>query len=203
MLVLFTRGDLSPFLKDNALDSKRQAQVLSRARAGFEAELGRRRTGMGLGRGASSAPQAKVGGMSKVVAGSSSSAQSGWLGYLKSLIGLGGSGSASSAGAEDDDDDDDADEESLDYVDWAWAQRVAAARSSTTSSFASSFSLDKLDAEVVSGGKAHFAVASLGKERSWDAPKSAGGQVGSTAASPSVLFPGLSAFVDWVVDPDV
>ncbi|CAO1625534.1 unnamed protein product [Sympodiomycopsis kandeliae] len=204
LLVLFTRGDLSPLLSANAYDTKRQNQVVARARAAFEAELGRRRTGMGLGRGGQSAPRAKVGGMSKVVGGSgdgSSGPGSGWFGFLKSLVGFGSSSAPVGTGAEEDDDDEE-DEQGLDYIDWAWSQRsnnTSDTPSSTSSS--TSFNFDKLDAEVVTNGKAYFAVASLGKNRGWDIA-SAQEKTDADPANAS-LFPGLNQFTSWLVDPEL
>lgn len=145
---------------------------------------------MGLGRGASQA-RAKVGGMGKVVGGTSGISK-GWLGSLKALLGL-GSSSSSSAGNENEDDEDE-DEEALDYVDWAWAQRAAAAGTSTSTGGASSaFSLDKLDEDVVLGGKASFVVSSIGKERGWDVVE-AGGSGG---------LEGLKELKAWLSDPNL
>lgn len=121
---------------------------------------------MGLGRGSSGQPRAKVGGMSKVVGGSS--AGGGWLTTIKSMLGLGYSGS-SKADEQDDDDDEGADAEDMDYVDWAWAQRAASSSGGGSSAAQTSFNLDKLDADVIMDGKAAFAVASVGKERGWAA----------------------------------
>lgn len=209
LLILFTRADLSPLLSSNAHDPKRQSQVLTRARTALEAELGRRRAGMGLGRNSNA--RTRVGGMSKVVSDSSSGG-TGLLSFLKSLIGLGGGSSsgqsAANGAADDQDEDDDEDEEGLDYVDWAWAQRVAssgAGAGAGGSASSTSFSLDKLDAEVVTDGKAHFAVASLGKERGWAVAQGRSETAGDEKSSRATadLFPGLSSLSEWLVDPNV
>jgi hypothetical protein len=134
--------------------------------------------------------------MGKVVGGTSGISK-GWLGSLKALLGLGSSSSPS--GGNEDEDDEDEDEEALDYVDWAWAQRAAAAGSSSSASSGatggatSAFSLDKLDEDVVSGGKASFVVASIGKERGWDVVE--GEESGGLA--------GLKELKAWLSDPDL
>ncbi|CAO1634577.1 unnamed protein product [Parajaminaea phylloscopi] len=193
LLVLFTRGDLSPLLAASPHDAKRQAQAMLRARTAFEAELGRRRAGMGLGRGAAHQSKAKVASMGKVIGGGSSS--TGWSGMLWSLLGMGSNSSESRRG--DDGADDEAEEEldGLDYVDWAWAQRQTAAPSTAQgeSASASGFSLDRLDADVVMGGKATFAVASLGKDRGWTPP---------TPEEGESAFLGLQTLRSWLSDVD-
>lgn len=194
ILVLFTRGDLSPLLSSSPYDAKRQSQVVARARAAFEAELGRRRAGMGLGRGgAAAARRAKVGGMSEVLGGSGSSQGSGgWFEAIKSLFGLGSSSAKPVAAAVDEDDEDD-DGEGADYVDWAWAQRGGSgADSSAGTAAATALSLDKLDEDVVAGGKASFAVACLGKERGW--------AMGAPEEDGQGAFQGLKAAGDWLAD---
>lgn len=148
----------------------------------------------------SASGRAKVGGMGRVVGGPASGGSSGgWWGSLKSIFGLGsGSGGAASSGdAGLADDDEDEDDEALDYVDWTWAaERAQAAASKSanakgsataaTAAGASAFSLENLDAEVVWGGKAEFAVASVGKERGWEEGK----------------FEGLDALRRWLGDAE-
>lgn len=156
---------------------------------------------MGLGRGAAGGQRrAKVGGMSEVVSGGSAQGSGGFFGAIKSLLGLGGSKSAASSakpGLDEEDDDEDA--ESADYVDWSWSQRNATF-SDSAGSGATSFSLDRLDADVVSGGKASFAVACLGKERGWamsalqDEKAAEGSEEG---------FQGLKTVREWLADSAV
>lgn len=139
-----------------------------------------------MGLGAARGSRAKVGGMAKVVGAENR----GWLETIKSLFGLGSSKSSLAAGAEDEDEDEE-DEEGLDYLDWEWAQRQqqkASSEGGSTSSTA--FSLDRLEGEVIAGGKASFAVATVGKERGW-------GDAHATATATN-KWEGLTGLKEWV-----
>ncbi|KDN52076.1 hypothetical protein K437DRAFT_254630 [Tilletiaria anomala UBC 951] len=171
--ILFTRSDLSPLLAgatstDAAQLAKRKAQLLQRAKAGFEAELARRRAALQIGRrGAGGAPRVtKIGGIGEVQGDGSvgSSGAGGLLARLMALLGL-RSGVSSRGEKSGLGDDEEHEEEEFDYVDWAMLQRQS--QGSTSLSAVGSFSLDKLDEEVVEGGKAQWGLNSLGKERDW------------------------------------
>ena len=91
-----------------------------------------------------------------------SSGAGGIFGRIRALLGLpaASSGSGEKGGIDDGEDED---EEEYDYVDWATIQR----QQQEASSALLSISLDKLDEEVVEGGKVHFGLISLGRERDW------------------------------------
>lgn len=55
----------------------------------------------------------------------------------------------------------------VDYIDWTASQRALSSASETPLGV-SRFSLERLDEDVVFGGKVEFALASVGKTRSWD-----------------------------------
>lgn len=127
--------------------------------------------------------------MSKVTGGAGSAG--GWFGSLKALLGLNGGSGGSKTGDEDEDEGDE-DTEGLDYVDWAWSQRSAGGQMSDSGA-TTGFSLDKLDTDVIMGGKATFAVASLGKERGW---------VPTDDGESDAPYPGLRDLRAWLVDPE-
>lgn len=160
VVLLFTRADLSPHLANVSFsqstdgdENKRLNVLLSRARSAIEKELGRRRVGMGFG----SRNTTKVGGMSHVSSGQTSTSV--W-GTLKSLIGLGSRPDTSYTGVDEDEDED----RSIDYVDWEVQEKAAARRldESTTGT-----SLDRLDPDIVQDGRVVCTFASVGKERGW------------------------------------
>jgi signal recognition particle receptor subunit beta len=167
VLVLFTRADLSPLLggagagTDAAKDDKRRAQLLARCRTALESELGQRRANMGLG--TRRAGNVKIAGLGKVAEADDVVASGGVFGWIRRKLGLGASGSNVSADAQEEDDEHD--DEVVDYIDWAAAQRAQA--SDGTGIGAAGFSLDRLDEQVVFGGKLDVALASVGKVRSW------------------------------------
>lgn len=198
VLVLFTRVDLSPLLggaaagTDAAKDEKRRAQLVSRCKTTLESELGQRRANMGLGR--RKAGNVKIAGLGKVAdadPGSTGAGAVGVFGWIKKALGLsGGSGnvSADTADAEEEEEED----EVVDYIDWAASQRAA----EDAGLGAGSFSLEKLDDHVVFGGKVEFALASVGKVRSW--AQSKGGEEGDeNKVDPSG---GLGEFKNWIVE---
>ncbi len=147
--VLFTRSDLSPLLSQQSNDAiqlaKRKAQLLQRARSGFEAELSRRRSALQAGR------TTKLGGIGRVQGGGGSEAK-GLFSKIRKLLGLGASTPVSRTADEEEE------EEEQDYDYFAWE---ATSQGTTTSS------LDRLDEQVVEGGKAHYGLISLGRERDW------------------------------------
>lgn len=114
---------------------------------------------MALGRRAG----ATIGGMERVTGGGSDGSGgwlSGWLRAMRAMVGLEPSASASTAPDAEEDE-----EEEHDYLDWATAQR--AAQSGSTGVSTASFSFNKLDEDVVRGGSAQFALASVGKPQFW------------------------------------
>ncbi|KAN0064170.1 hypothetical protein ACQY0O_003337 [Thecaphora frezii] len=172
VLVLFTRSDLSTLLSstsaDAAKDAKRRQQLLSRCRTAIETELGNRRAGMGLGRRNAGV---RIAGVGKVVDSEPSSLapSGGIIGWFERVLGL-SSLWRGSTGQEDEDEDEE-DAETLDYVDWRAARREAAQTASQQSGGlqgGNTFSLEKLDEEVVWGGKVQWGLVSVGKERSWE-----------------------------------
>ncbi|EPQ27611.1 uncharacterized protein PFL1_04749 [Pseudozyma flocculosa PF-1] len=93
------------------------------------------------------------------------------LGQRRAGMGLG----RRSAGADGDDDDEADDVDTLDYVDWQAARREAVQAASQSgggggggTQASNTFSLEKLDEEVVWGGKVKWGLASVGKARAWD-----------------------------------
>ncbi|PWN34078.1 uncharacterized protein FA14DRAFT_161621 [Meira miltonrushii] len=166
LVLLFTRSDLSPHLANVSLssmsadESKRRAILLTRARTAVEVELGRRRAGMGFG----ARRTTKVGGMSEVTGGSSNNS------LLSSIFGIfgfksnrQGDGSAADAGQHEEED-----EEVIDYVDWDVLERTMSSPSKNGIGLSAGTSLERLDSDIVEGGKAICAFASVGKERGWD-----------------------------------
>lgn len=205
VLVLFTRADLSPLLggaaagTDAAKDEKRRAQLLSRCKTTLEAELGQRRANMGLGRrkaGGGAGGNVKIAGLGKVVdadpAFASGNGGGGVFGWIKKALGLssGGSGNVSADAAAGEEEEEE--EEVVDYIDWAAAQRAAEVGESGVGG--AGFSLEKLDDHVVFGGKVEFALASVGKTRSWDGKES---EKEEGKADPSG---GLNDFKNWIVE---
>ena len=172
--VLFTRSDLSPLLastssenKDPAQFQKRRAQLLQRAKLGFETELARRRTALQLGRrSATGAPKVtRIGGIGKVHGTSAAGGAGGLVARLQALLGL---GATTGSGDEKDynDDQEEAEEDDFDYVDWSTLQAQAKAAAGGMGA-ATNFSLEKLDEDVVHNGKAEWGLISLGRERDW------------------------------------
>ncbi|EST08195.1 Signal recognition particle receptor, beta subunit [Kalmanozyma brasiliensis GHG001] len=163
VLVLFTRADLSPLLggssvgTDAAKDEKRRAQLLSRCRTTLESELGQRRANMGLGRRRGGAG-VKIAGLGKVADAEVATA-GGMFEWVKRALGLTSTTSTAPAQEEDEEEED----EVVDYIDWAASQRAT-----EDGVGAGSFSFDRLDDHVVWGGKVDFALATVGKNRSWD-----------------------------------
>ncbi|SPO39260.1 related to SRP102  len=170
VLVLFTRSDLSTLLSaanaDASKDLKRRQQLLTRCRTAVETELGQRRAGMGLGRRSAGV---RIAGVGKVVDGEPSSLApgDGIFGWIKRALGLGSSSSSRGPAADDVD--------TLDYVDWQAARREAVQAASQSgggggggTQASNTFSLEKLDEEVVWGGKVKWGLASVGKARAWD-----------------------------------
>ena len=197
VLVLFTRADLSPLLggaatgTDAAKDEKRRAQLLARCRTTLESELAQRRLNMGLGRRrtgiatGSAAGNVKIAGLGKVADADpalSGAATGGVFGWIKRTLGL--SNPRVSSDTTDADDDEDEDDEVVDYVDWASAQLGESAVG------ASSFSFDKLDEQVVFGGKVEFALASVGRTRSWS---------GAQEDDRADISAGLGGLKSWMV----
>ncbi|CBQ69519.1 conserved hypothetical protein [Sporisorium reilianum SRZ2] len=201
VLVLFTRADLSPLLggaaagTDAAKDEKRRAQLLARCRTTLESELAQRRLNMGLGRrragAGGAAGNVKIAALGKVADADPASAPGGVFGWLKRALGLGGSGGSVSAEAADGEDDEE-DDEVVDYIDWAASQRALSGAGETPLGAASSFSLDRLDEDVAFGGKVEFALASVGKTRSWDQGVEKEGKVDVSG--------GLLEFSKWIVE---
>lgn len=197
VLVLFTRADLSPLLggsaagTDAAKDEKRRGQLLSRCTTTIESELGQRRANMGLNR--RRAGNVKIAGLGKVAdadPGSSNAGGAGGVfGWIKRKLGLQSSGGNVSAETGDGEEEEEEDEV-VDYIDWAASQRVLEQEGSGGVGGGASFSLEKLDDEVVWGGKVEFALASVGKTRGWE-----GGNVEKVDVSG-----GLDSFKDWIVD---
>ncbi|PWN48250.1 hypothetical protein IE53DRAFT_364056 [Violaceomyces palustris] len=210
VMVAFSRSDLSPLLSSSSTttattitstEEKRRNQLLSRCKTSLESELARRRSGMGFGKKTASV---KIGSISKVEAGSSdsNSSGSGFGGLIASLkkllrLGSGSSGGNGRRGDEDEDEEQDEDREAIDYIDWETSQRLNNLSATSSSSKLSnnlgagaggnnanhqaSFSLEKLDDQVVWGGKVDFALCSVGKERGWSLESSH--QDGSTESS--------------------
>lgn len=204
VLVLFTRADLSPLLSgagagtDAAKDEKRRAQLLARCTATLENELGQRRANMGLGR--RRAGNIKIAGLGRVADADPavSGAGGGVFGWIKKALGLNGSRGANASADAAEGDEDDEDEEVVDYIDWAASQRAAEKDESGLG--AASFSLERLDDHVVFGGKVEFALASVGKVRSWagtgeQAARDA--EAGETKSDPSGGIHGLK---QWIVE---
>ncbi|PWZ02013.1 hypothetical protein BCV70DRAFT_55101 [Testicularia cyperi] len=197
ILVLFTRADQSPLLggssagADKDKDEKRRAQLLSRCRTTLESELGQRRSNMGLGKRRGGV---KIAGLGKVADGDPSSAvsSSGVLGWLKRMVGLSNGGSSNAAAAAEEDEEEE-DDEVVDYIDWHAAQRAMEASDAGATNGASSFSLDKLDDEVVYNGKVDFALASLGKERTWSGDA-------AEQHAPATAADGTRDLQAWLVD---
>lgn len=190
VLILFTRSDLSPLLSgagvDAGKDEKRRAQLLSRCRTTLESELVQRRANMGLARRRGG--NVKIAGLGKVADAESPVAAGGVFGWIKRALGMGGGpGGTVSAEAEEEEEEED---EVVDYTDWAAAQRV------DEGSGVGSFSLDKLDDQVVWGGRVQFALASVGKVRSW-AQTQSDGEEDEKKTDPSG---GLKDLKEWIVD---
>lgn len=176
LMILFTRADLSPLLSAHPTEgdqrAKRRAQLLQRATAGFETELGWRRAALMTNRrtgGAGSAPGgvSKLSGIDEIQSGEDSASTSLWARF-KALLGLSYSSSGSGrpsdypAGVADDEADE------FDYLDWAVSQRQAGSLSTATSgALPARVGLNQFDQDVVCGGRAHCGLASLGKRRSW------------------------------------
>ena len=163
VLVLFTRSDLSPLLSnaDAAKDEKRRAQLLSRCKTALEAELGRRRAGMGLGRRHG---RVRIAGVGKVVDGADAAPSSGTgiFGWIRRALGLGASRVGVQAQDEEEEEEEEEEHKLVDYIDWNAAQRLTEGSAAATA-----FSLEKLDQDVVFGGKVDWALATAGKERGW------------------------------------
>lgn len=155
LLFLFTRADLSPHLANVSLSSttaedvKRQSILLARAQATVEAELARRRAGMGLG----AKRTTKVGGMSKVTGGENAA------GVWNTLATLLGWRRATAKTLTEEKEDEEETEE--DYVVEKPAEQAGAAPASNL------VSLNKLNENIVFGGSATFAFAMIGTERGW------------------------------------
>ncbi|SOV03987.1 related to SRP102  len=193
VLVLFTRADLSPLLGGSAAgtdptkDEKRRAQLLSRCQTTLESELGQRRANMGLNRRRTG--NVKIAGLGKVAdadPGSAGASERGVFGWIKRALGLqnaGGSVSAETEGGDEEEEED----EVVDYIDWAASQHALEGENGG----GGGFSLEKLDDHVVWGGKMEFALASVGKNRSWD------GKDGEEKVDPTG---GLVAFKEWIVE---
>lgn len=153
LLVLFTRSDLSPHLGNTSLsastaeDVKRRYILLSRAQATVETELGKRRSGMGLG----AKRTTKVGGMTKVTGGSQGEGV--WT-TIKSLLGW---RTVSKTDKEEEEEDDE--EETQDYI----VQKSL----DNGSASSNSASLNRLNKNTIFDGSAKFAFAYLGTERGW------------------------------------
>lgn len=183
VLVLFTRADLSPLLgssggaaPDASKDEKRRSQLLTRCRTTLENELGQRRSNMGLNRGPAAKGSVKIAGLGKVADAdpsslTPSSSPGGVFGWIKRALGVRSGSSSSTARHDDNEDDEDDHEQVTDYIDWQAAQRAAdpnaAPSANGVSAAGSTFSLSKLDDEVVQDGKVEFALSTLGKQRGW------------------------------------
>nr|CDI55618.1 conserved hypothetical protein [Melanopsichium pennsylvanicum 4]SNX86823.1 related to SRP102 \ len=199
VLILFTRADLSPLLNssaagsDAAKDEKRRAQLLSRCKTTLESELGQRRANMGLGR--RKAANVKIAGLGKVADADPGSAvhSDGVFGWIKRALGLiGNGGNVSAEGAEGEEEEEE--DEVVDYIDWTASQR---AEGSETGLSASSFSLEKLDDQVVWGGKVEFCLSSVGKSRSWDQKEEEAVESTEKKVDPSG---GLTDFKNWIIE---
>lgn len=213
VLVLFTRADLSPLLggsaagTDAAKDEKRRAQLLARCKTTLEAELGQRRANMGFGRrktaGGGGARNVSIAGLGKVADADPgvTGTEEGVFGWVKRALGLAGKlgfgGAVDAAGAEDEDDDED---EVVDYIDWAASQRVLNSNDASGAALgAPSLNLNKLDDHVVFGGKVEFALASVGKERSWSQQSEHAGE-GKEPGKKADASGGLDDFKRWIAD---
>ncbi|KAJ9475711.1 Signal recognition particle receptor subunit beta [Pseudozyma hubeiensis] len=211
VLILFTRADLSPLLGGSAAgtdatkDEKRRAQLLSRCKTTLEAELGQRRANMGFGRrragGGGAGGNVKIAGLGKVAdadAGATGGAD-GVFGWIKRALGLGGNaGSGGSADANDAEEEEEEDEV-VDYIDWAASQRALDSSDAAVGSGAS-FSLEKLDDHAVFGGKVEFALASVGKDRTWSQKSDEGQEKQDEADKKVGASGGLDEFKKWIVE---
>ncbi|GAC94637.1 potential ADP-ribosylation factor [Pseudozyma hubeiensis SY62] len=209
VLVLFTRADLSPLLGGSAAgtdaikDEKRRAQLLSRCKTTLEAELGQRRANMGFGRrraGGGAGGNVKIAGLGKVAdadPGATGGAD-GVFGWIKRALGLGGDGGSSGSADANDAEEEEEEDEVVDYIDWAASQR--AVDSSDAAVGGASFSLEKLDDHVVFGGKVEFALASVGKDRSWSHKSDEAQEKQDEADKKVFASGGLDEFKRWIVD---
>ncbi|CAD6918197.1 unnamed protein product [Tilletia controversa] len=212
--ILLTRADLSPLLASTTSSAKDQetdegalaarakrhqaasAVLLSRARTALESELRKRRAAdVDLASAASASvagaqSKAKIGGMGEVARGEGES-DGGVLKQVLGLFGLGGilgSSSKGGSGLVDEDDGRDAGGDEDGVLDYYLGAGVGGGGAGS-----SSFSLEKLDPEVVLDGEVPILLSTVGRERGWEAG-------GASAAGSGAGFDGLGELKKWIVD---